>query len=66
MDSMESTGSYEGFAFVCLAGMTARLVKVVPACAIMLSSYEYGKIYFKNYNNEQKRLNTSALASQPK
>jgi len=28
------------------AGLTPRLVKVAPACAIMISSYEYCKLYF--------------------
>lgn len=32
------------------AGLTPRLFKVAPACAIMISSYEYGKSYFHKYN----------------
>ena len=28
------------------SGLTPRLVKVAPACAIMISSYEYCKLYF--------------------
>lgn len=31
-------------------GLTPRLVKVVPACAIMIGSFEYGKSYFYNKN----------------
>jgi solute carrier family 25 protein 39/40 len=31
-------------------GLVPRLVKVAPACAIMISSYEYGKRFFQNYN----------------
>ncbi|XP_074652155.1 mitochondrial glutathione transporter SLC25A40-like [Tubulanus polymorphus] len=34
------------------AGTVPRIVKVVPACAIMISSYEYGKIFFSNYNQQ--------------
>lgn len=32
------------------AGAVPRIVKVAPACAIMISSYEYGKRFFHNYN----------------
>lgn len=28
------------------AGLTPRLIKVAPACAIMISTYEYGKYFF--------------------
>ncbi|XP_066138225.1 solute carrier family 25 protein Shawn-like isoform X1 [Euwallacea fornicatus] len=28
------------------AGLTPRLIKVAPACAIMISSFEYGKVFF--------------------
>lgn len=44
------------------AGLTPRLFKVTPACAIMISSYEYGKNYFHSHNmrkfqeKEQKKL----------
>lgn len=31
-------------------GLVPRLLKVAPACAIMISSYEYCKDYFKQYN----------------
>lgn len=41
------------------AGLTPRLVKVVPACAIMIGSFEYGKLFFMNYN----RRNTLLLNS---
>jgi len=30
--------------------MTPRLLKVAPACAIMISTYEYGKNYFARRN----------------
>lgn len=32
------------------AGAVPRIVKVAPGCAIMISSYEYGKRFFYNYN----------------
>ena len=32
------------------AGLTPRLFKVAPACAIMISSFEYGKTFFHKYN----------------
>ena len=32
------------------SGSTPRVVKVAPACAIMISTYEYGKTFFKTYN----------------
>ncbi|NXX36982.1 S2540 protein, partial [Nicator chloris] len=32
------------------AGITPRLFKVVPACAIMISTYEYGKSFFAHLN----------------
>ncbi|XP_058060638.1 probable mitochondrial glutathione transporter SLC25A40 isoform X2 [Anopheles bellator] len=31
-------------------GLTPRLVKVAPACAIMIASFEYGKNFFYSYN----------------
>ncbi|CAG7836079.1 unnamed protein product [Allacma fusca] len=34
-------------------GIVPRVVKVAPACAIMISSYEFGKTYFVNRNKEQ-------------
>lgn len=35
------------------AGLSPRLIKVAPACAIMISSYEFGKAFFRKLNNEQ-------------
>ncbi|NWS92069.1 S2540 protein, partial [Toxostoma redivivum] len=32
------------------AGITPRLFKVAPACAIMISTYEYGKSFFSHLN----------------
>ncbi|KAI7691465.1 Solute carrier family 25 member 40 [Sarcoptes scabiei] len=31
-------------------GIVPRLVKVAPACALMISTYEAGKYFFRNYN----------------
>ena len=31
-------------------GLVPRLAKVMPACAIMISSYEYAKTYFRRRN----------------
>ncbi|XP_069815596.1 mitochondrial glutathione transporter SLC25A40 [Dendropsophus ebraccatus] len=39
------------------AGLSPRLIKVAPACAIMISSYEFGKSFFRRLNNER-RLKT--------
>ncbi|KAG8198287.1 hypothetical protein JTE90_021541 [Oedothorax gibbosus] len=36
------------------AGILPRVLKVGPACAIMISSYETGKIYFKQKRNKGK------------
>lgn len=35
------------------AGTVPRLIKVAPACAIMISSFEYGKIFFNRLANQQ-------------
>ncbi|KAM6995058.1 mitochondrial glutathione transporter SLC25A40 isoform 1-T2 [Tautogolabrus adspersus] len=43
------------------AGFLPRLIKVAPACAIMISSYEFGKAFFRKQNQERmlKPLQTS-------
>ena len=34
-------------------GAVPRLVKIVPACAIMISSFEAGKTFFENVNHQR-------------
>lgn len=54
----KSTGTFETMRNIYIrngikglfAGLTPRLVKVAPACAIMIASFEYGKNFFYNYN----------------
>ncbi|XP_026228288.1 solute carrier family 25 member 40 [Anabas testudineus] len=35
------------------AGFLPRLIKVAPACAIMISTYEFGKAFFRKHNQER-------------
>lgn len=35
------------------SGLLPRLIKVVPACAIMVATFEYGKHYFHQKNSHQ-------------
>ncbi|XP_015791224.1 solute carrier family 25 member 40 [Tetranychus urticae] len=37
------------------AGLSPRLIKVAPACAIMISTYEWGKSFFRLYNEKRHR-----------
>jgi len=39
-------------------GLVPRLVKVAPACAIMISTFEYGKRWFYEYNLENYRVDS--------
>ena len=39
--------------FFPLKGVSARLIKVAPACAVMISTYEYSKSFFRQYNMEK-------------
>jgi len=40
-------------------GLVPRVVKVAPACAVMISTYEYGKTAFSKYNKEHNRTTKS-------
>ncbi|XP_043911188.1 solute carrier family 25 member 39-like isoform X2 [Protopterus annectens] len=35
------------------AGFMPRIIKIAPACAIMISSYEFGKTFFQRVNQER-------------
>ncbi|KAI4877937.1 hypothetical protein NFI96_012367 [Prochilodus magdalenae] len=37
------------------AGLFPRVIKVAPACAVMISTYEFGKAFFHKHNEEQKQ-----------
>lgn len=32
------------------SGLVPRVIKIAPACAIMVSTFEYGKTFFQNRN----------------
>ncbi|XP_051720704.1 probable mitochondrial glutathione transporter SLC25A40 [Ctenopharyngodon idella] len=38
------------------AGFMPRLIKVAPACAIMISTYEFGKAFFRRYNQQKQSV----------
>lgn len=40
------------------SGITPRVIKVAPSCAIMISCYEYGKQFFVKYNKEKSKAKT--------
>lgn len=42
------------------AGFLPRLIKVAPACAIMISTYEFGKAFFRNHNLERALQSSNA------
>lgn len=42
------------------AGFLPRLIKVAPACAIMISTYEFGKAFFRKHNLERTLQSSNA------
>eukprot|EP00064_Thunnus_orientalis_P019104 superscaffoldBa00004635_g19215 len=38
------------------AGFMPRVIKVAPACAVMISTYEFGKTFFQKMNLDRERL----------
>ncbi|XP_073703541.1 mitochondrial glutathione transporter SLC25A40 [Garra rufa] len=38
------------------AGFLPRLIKIAPACAIMISTYEFAKAFFHKYNQQNQRV----------
>ncbi|KAM7420784.1 hypothetical protein PAMA_015146 [Pampus argenteus] len=44
--------AHDGFSGL-FAGFFPRLIKVAPACAIMISTYEFGKAFFRKHNRER-------------
>ncbi|KAM6905645.1 mitochondrial glutathione transporter SLC25A39 isoform 2-T2 [Xenentodon cancila] len=40
------------------AGFMPRVIKVAPACAVMISSYEFGKAFFQKMNLDRQQLVT--------
>ncbi|XP_075067992.1 mitochondrial glutathione transporter SLC25A40 [Mixophyes fleayi] len=49
MSSIISENGFRGL----FAGLIPRLIKIAPACAIMISTYEFGKSFFRKLNDEQ-------------
>lgn len=52
IDSLKRLYSSQGLRGV-FSGLGPRLAKVAPACAIMISSFEYGKSFFYRYNEDK-------------
>ena len=36
-------------------GLIPRLIKIAPACAVMISTYEFGKSFFQKQNAQRRR-----------
>ncbi|XP_025038603.1 mitochondrial glutathione transporter SLC25A40 [Pelodiscus sinensis] len=45
------------------AGIVPRLIKVAPACAIMISTYEYGKSFFRKLNKQKNHKDKNSHSS---
>jgi len=57
LKTLYQSNGYRGL----FAGAVPRIVKVAPGCAIMISSYEYGKRFFYNYNASKAQAKYSTL-----
>ncbi|XP_074122745.1 mitochondrial glutathione transporter SLC25A40 isoform X2 [Sminthopsis crassicaudata] len=58
---MKQIVSKEGISGL-FAGLIPRLIKVAPACAIMVSTYEFGKTFFLQQNLKNQEIHASAMA----
>lgn len=62
--SMRTTSTWHIMKSICaevgyrglFAGFMPRVIKVAPACAVMISSYEFGKTFFQKMNLDRERL----------
>lgn len=54
MREIQTSLGYRGL----FAGFMPRVIKVAPACAVMISTYEFGKAFFQKVNLDQTRLAT--------
>ncbi|XP_033826334.1 probable mitochondrial glutathione transporter SLC25A39 isoform X1 [Periophthalmus magnuspinnatus] len=54
MKEIQTNLGYRGL----FAGFMPRVIKVAPACALMISTYEFGKAFFQKINLDQTRMTT--------
>ncbi|XP_054463080.1 probable mitochondrial glutathione transporter SLC25A39 isoform X2 [Anoplopoma fimbria] len=52
MKEISTEKGYRGL----FAGFMPRLIKVAPACAVMISTYEFGKAFFQKRNLDRERV----------
>lgn len=55
MHIMKRIHSQSGFSGL-FSGLVPRIIKVAPACAIMISTYEFGKSFFRELNRSNQSL----------
>jgi len=53
LDFQITTRCLSSALFLSFSGFMPRLIKVAPACAIMISTYEFGKAFFRRYNQQK-------------